>query len=218
MIKAIKLVFKKWYTWLSWIPLLGFFFPINDIKYFNWYEVEHGIIIVIGIFLFAAIVVIKELNISDFKIDERPKSYLKPLPANFELETIQKENFEWIFKVGSYFTPDSMPEEDRFIEEIEMSKTRCKNCKNEIKKNISTGYNPRAQYAQCPNQECELHEAVKNEYELESLEEQEKLKFISSVRLDFDKSWQIYCRKYNKITNGKNDEFVQPIRNLYYKR
>ena len=51
----------------------------------------------------------------------------------------------------------------------------------------------------------------------ENLEEQANLIFISSVRLDFNKYWQIYCRKYNKITNGKNDEFVQPIRKMFFK-
>ena len=219
MIEALKLVFKKWYTWLFWLPVLDLFFPINKIKYLEWYKVEHGIIIVILVFLFAAITVIKEFNVIDCEIDQKPKNNLKQLPANFELETIQKDNFEWVFKVGRYFTPDSKPEEDKFIEEIEMSKTRCIKCKSEIIKGVSPGfYNTKERYTQCPNQECELNKKLVSDYELENIEEQENLKFISSVRLDFDKYWQIYCRKYNKITNGKNDEFVQPIRKMFFKR
>ena len=225
MIKVLKLVIKKWFYLLIIVLPQGFgairfLFPDKNFAIIiSDYVSENRLIIFLVTFIITLFGIIIDLNRKkETESVEEPKKVLKSLPANFELETIQKENFEWVFKVGRYFTPDSKPEEDKFIEEIDMSKTRCIKCKSEIIKGVSTGfYNRKERYAQCPNQECELNKKLVSDYELENIEEQENLKFISSVRLDFDKYWQIYCRKYNKITNGKNDEFVQPIRKLFYK-
>ena len=135
----------------------------------------------------------------------KPKKELKPLKASFELETIQKDNYEWVFKIGRYFYPDSTPDIDKFIDAIEMSKTRCVLCKSDIEKNVSFGFPNRKRGARCPNRECELYEKLISGYKFEDLEEQEKIKFISAVRKNFDKYWKIYCDEYNRITKGKND-------------
>ncbi|MBL7110034.1 MAG: hypothetical protein ISS11_07335 [Candidatus Marinimicrobia bacterium] len=141
-----------------------------------------------------------------------PRKNLKDMLDNFELETIQKDNYEWTFKVGRFHSPKSNPDVDEFIEDIKMSKTRCVKCKSEIKKDVTTGfYNRKERYAQCPKQDCELYETLINDYELENIVEQEKINFKSKVRLDFKKYWKIYCKEYDRLTKGKYDDFEKPL-------
>lgn len=223
MIEVLKLVFKKWVIFLITIPpiisSLTFYFPEKNgygLKIVYWVS-EYQFYLMLGILIFAMFsIIVDNLKSGNLNEKEKPKKVLKSLPANIELETIQKENFEWVFKVGRYFTPDSKPEEDKLIEEIDMSKTRCIKCKSKIKKGVSAGfYNRRERFAQCPNQECELNKKLVSDYELENIEEQEKINFKSKVRLDFKKYWKIYYDEYYRITGGKFDEYQPPIRKTH---
>lgn len=176
-----------------------------------------GIFIGIGIFL-AMYNTMKEQEavINDSRFSN-PKKNLKQMIDKFELETIKKNNYEWTFTVGRYFWHYETPEKNKFIDAIEMSNTKCLLCKSDIQRNVSLGFPNREIGAKCPNRECELHENLNLEYELKDLEQQEKIKFISAVRKNFDKYWKTYCDEYNRITKGKYDQFVDPIIQMWQK-
>jgi len=93
-----------------------------------------------------------------------------------------------------------------------MSKAQCIKCKTDIKQKISQRFHHQNEIAVCPNKKCKLSEKPIYQFKLEEIEEQVKLKFISSIRLEFDKYWKIYCNKYDKITGGKYEEYQLPIK------
>lgn len=223
MIEVFKLVIKKWFYLLIIVLPQGFgairfLFPDKNFAIeISDYVTENRLIIFLVTLIIALIGFIIDFGRKKVKDSvEEPKKELKSLPANFELETIQKDNYEWVFKIGRYFYPDSTPDIDKFIDAIEMSKTRCVLCKSDIENNVSFGFpTPKKRGARCPNRECELYEKLNLEYEFEDLEKQEEIKFISAVRKNFDKYWKIYCKKYDEATNGKYDEFVDPIEQMW---
>ncbi len=224
MFKAFKLVIKKWFVWLMALPpiigSLKFYFPEKNnflSKLIHWVS-DNQIVLLLFILTIAIFAVLVEvIKKSEIRTVDKPKKNLKPLPANFELEKIQNGNYEWIFKVGRYFNPESTPEKDRFVDAIEMSKTRCVLCNSDIKKNVSFGHYGRDRGACCPNKVCKLHKKPISESELEHLEGQTEIQFISTVRKDFEKYWKIYCDEYKNRTKGKYDNYVSPIRKLFYK-
>lgn len=200
-----------------------FIFPEKDfaIKISDFIIGNRLIIVLISLVILLICVLIEVfIKVKKTEIDERgnlkSKPPLKSLKEEFLLSTYSIDNFEWKFKVGRFYDPTTNPDEDEFINDIEMSKTYCVKCKSKIKKGVSAGfYNRRERFAQCPNQECELNKKFISDYELENIEEQENLKFISRVRMDFDKYWGIYYDEYYRITGGKFDEYPPPIRKMH---
>jgi len=213
VIEALKLVFKKWSAWLSAILVFDLVFPINDIKFLDWYSFEHSIIIAAGSMLIASIFVIKDLTKYPNEI-EKPEKALKRLPKSFPLKVVSFKVYEWSISTRRCYRPDEEPEIEKFIDNSEISKTKCENCKSDIEWNVYlTHYSGRC--VRCPKRSCDNYEKLISESEMKEVDKQIWLEFVSAVRSDFKKYWKIYCNEYNSITKGNNDDFANPVQFIW---
>lgn len=216
---------KGWFYSSMSSLILGFFFLIiNSIAFAQPIvnEMLIGLIFLVSVVLIILIFLILIIKYVLLTIEEKNEKDLDLVTAKPIKKTASKKNIRrhielqtlnnnlWEIKVSvkrKWWPSEQMPNIEDFLKALEFSEPYCGLCKS----NIESNYSSSIRYSRCSNFECKNSNEQIPSTVVSQLKSTLENQFAGDIRNDYEKYWDIYTTIYLGITDGKPEEFQDPI-------
>ena len=173
-------------------------------------------LILISIFISLFITVYKLIHELNTNENKKPSAYIiepikkNKLPDYLDLKTEILNGIQYNVKIVRCFYPDDKAGMEKFLEVIRIKNVLCSECKSDISRQFNQ--DRRFYVYTCSNKICKNHmKQGFTDLQYKDFLVQFLTQAKSEIRQDFNKYWDIYLKDYKTLTDGKYEEYYEPI-------
>lgn len=150
----------------------------------------------------------KELENNITLSEKLPNLKRKSISDDFVIDKINENQYEWSVVVRRSWLPTNKPDSEKFTKNVSLNEPICTFCRSDLLEMKDF----RKLYLICPSEDCKGNRSepfTKYTIDQTSILKLKELRGV--IRINFDKYWNIYVKRYDEFTNKKYDDYWNPI-------